>query len=929
MAAEKHAGPAGPRRADRPEPEFPLVDRETERAAIDRVLDSVRAGFSGTLVLRGAPGIGKTTLLRYAVHAAPDLRTCAIAGVESEIRMEFGGLHHLLRPFLPLAEELPPPQRSALRIAFGEESGPPPERFLVGLASLTLLSRAAESQPLLCVVDDAHWLDPESAQVLGFVGRRLQADRVGLVAAVTEPAVLPVFEHLPTITVDGLPDTDARGLLGSVARGGLNAQAVDRILADTRNNPLALVELGSTYTADQLSGRAALPEPLPLGQRLQEHFLNQVRGLHPDAQVFTLLAAADPERERAPLWRAAVKAGIDPDAASAEAAWSGVLEFSGSSVRFRYPLARSAVYYGADAAERRRAHQVLGEVGNPELRAWHLSAAATAPDEELAAELQRAAERAAARGGYAARAALLRRSADLTPDDGQRVLREIALAEATLMAGDPPGAQAVLDTAVPRLTNPVARGFAQALEGMIRFAQGEAAQAARILAGAARAFAHDDRLARDTMLGALEAAIWSGPVLTREIARLASAFPPVPHASATIGDLLLEGFTARFTVGYRASVQPFRAAVAALLADDLDPAVGLRWFSLGAAAAGSLWDDKGTYDISDRWATLARAVGAFTTLPVALAFHAVSDAMAGHFREADTRWGGVLEVLTVSPGPAVLGTHSRSNGVVHAYRGRLAEARETGLAQVSESTARSQGGPADIGRYIAAMADLFAGDHEAALAGAQTVVDNDPAYTAEGTLPELVEAAVRAGRRAAAVTAYETLSERALAAGTPWGLGLRSRCAALLAEGADAEDAYRESISRLEQCDMVVDLARTHLLYGQWLRQARRRRDARHELRTAHDLFAAMGAERFAEQAAAELRAAGERTRTRAPETAPDLTPQEARIAELAAAGASNSEIAANIYVSPSTVDYHLRKVFRKLGVTSRTQLAARLASGS
>ncbi|WP_210587669.1 LuxR family transcriptional regulator [Streptomyces sp. GESEQ-35] len=918
---------AGPQRADRPGKEFALLDRQTERAAIDRVLGTVRDGLSGTLVLRGAPGIGKTTLLRYAVDVSPDMQACTIAGVESEISMEFSGLHHLLLPFLPLVGELPPPQRYALRVAFGEETGPPPERFLVGLASLTLLSRAAEEQPLLCVVDDAHWLDPESAQVLGFVGRRLHADRVGLIVAVGEPAARQVFEHLPTITVDGLPDTDARGLLSSVAGGALNAQAVDRILADTRNNPLALVELGSKYTADQLSGHAALPEPLPLGRRLQEHFLRQVRGLQADAQAFTLLAAADPERERAPLWRAAVKAGIDPDAASAEAAWSGVLEFSGSSVRFRYPLVRSAVYYGADAAERRRAHQVLGEAGNPELRAWHLAAAATAPDEKLAAELQWTAERAAARGGYAARAALLRRSADLTPDDGHRAVREVALAEATLMAGDPPGAQTALDSAKPRLTNAVARGHAQSLEGAIRFAQGDAAEAARILAGASQVFKHDDRLARDTMLGALEAAIWSGPVLTREIARLAHALPPVADASPSISDLLLEGYSARFTLGYQASVQPFRAAVTALLADDLDPAVGLRWFALGAAAAGSLWDDKATFEISDRWVNLARAAGAFTTLPVALAFHAVSDAMAGHFREADARWAMMLEVLTVSHGPAVLGTNSRSNGVLLAYRGHVTEARATGLAQVRESAARSQGGPADIGRYNAAMADLFAGNYEAAMSSALTVIDDDPAYTAEGTMPELIEAAVRAGRREVAATAYRTLSERALAAGTPWGLGLRSRCEALLAEGADAEGAYLESISQLKRCRMVVDLARTHLLYGQWLRRAKRRRDARHELYTAYDMFAAMGAERFAEQAAVELRAIGERTRTRAPETALDLTPQESRIADLAAAGASNSEIAANLFVSPSTVDYHLRKVFRKLNVTSRTQLAAQLTS--
>ena len=366
----------------------------------------------------------------------------------------------------------------------------------------------------------------------------------------------------------------------------------------------------------------------------------------------------------------------------------------------------------------------------------------------------------------------------------------------------------------------------------------------------------------------------------------------------------------------------------ALLADDLDPAVGLRWFALGTAAAGSLWDDQATFDLSDCWEKMARAAGAFTTLPVALAFHAVSELMAGHFREADTRWALMLEVLTMSCGSGVLGVNSRSNGLLLAYRGHLTEARATGLAQVRESAARGQGGPADIGRYIVAIADLFGGDYAAAMSSAQTVIENDPAYTAEGTLPELIEAAVRAGDYEAAATAYKTLSERALAAGTPWALGLRARCEALLAEGADAEGCYLESISQLKRCRMRVDLARTHLLYGQWLRRAKRRRDARQELRIAHEMFAAMGADRFAERAAAELRATGERARARTPETAIDLTPQEVRVADLAAAGASDSEIAAQMFISPSTVDYHLRKVFRKLNVTSRAQLAGRLRSG-
>src|ERR1700722_16512207 len=401
---------AGPQYVDdQRRDEFVLLDRRTERAAIDRVLDAGRRGFSGALVLRGGPGVGKSTLLEYAVTGAPDLRASGIAGVESEMSMELGGLHQVLAPFLPRLDELPPPQRGALRVAFGQEAGAPPERFLVGLAALTLLSQAAEEQPLRCIVHDAHWLDPESAQVLGFVARRLCADRVGFIASVGEPAAQTVLEQLPTITVDGLPDAEARQLLSSVAGGALNAQAVGRILADTCNNPLALVELGTQYTADQLSGRAVQPEPLPLGQRLQEHFLRQVRSLPPDAQVFALLAAADPGADRARLWRAAAQAGIQPDEASAETAAAGVLEFPGNSVRFRHPLLRSAVYHGANAVDRPQAHRAWSEQSHPDLRVWHLAAAAIGSSEELAADLQHTAERAGTRGGYAARAALLGR----------------------------------------------------------------------------------------------------------------------------------------------------------------------------------------------------------------------------------------------------------------------------------------------------------------------------------------------------------------------------------------------------------------------------------------------------------------------------------------------------------------------------------------
>jgi DNA-binding CsgD family transcriptional regulator len=389
--------------------------------------------------------------------------------------------------------------------------------------------------------------------------------------------------------------------------------------------------------------------------------------------------------------------------------------------------------------------------------------------------------------------------------------------------------------------------------------------------------------------------------------------------------LLLEGLCARFTAGYAASVGPLRAAVAALRADDLDPAVGLRWFALGAQAAGSLWDERAFFDLADRWVRTARALGALTILPVALAYLAISDWLAGRFGDADARWAETRELLAASHQPQMIGIESRSNGLLLAYRGHLTEARAAGMAQVRESTARGQQGPADLGWYIVAVADLFGGDHQAATSAALSVVDDDPVLKAEFCLPELVEAATRAGDREVAAAADKTLSQRALAAGTPWALGLRARCQALQDEGGHAEDAYLESLSQLARSRAMVDLARTHLLYGQWLRRANRRQNARQELRTAQDMFTAMGADHLTEVAGTELRATGERARARRPQTTFDLTPQEARVAGLAAGGASNNEIAAQLFLSPSTVEYHLRKVFRKLNVTSRTQLAQSL----
>jgi DNA-binding CsgD family transcriptional regulator len=403
-----------------------LLDRQAERASIDRALRSVRNGSSATLLIKGAPGVGKTTLLGYAADAAPDMRICGVIGIESEIDLEFAALHQLMIPFITGIEDLPGPQRQALRVAFGMDEGPPPDRFLVGLAALTLLASTAEERPLLCLMDDAQWLDTESAHVLAFVARRLYADRVGMLIVLGELAAGNAFEQFPEIRVGGLPAAEAGQLLQSVARAPVQDQALERVLADTARNPLALMEIAAAFTPDELANWTSLPEPVPLSRRLIDRFSRQVRDLDPDTQAFLLLAAAEVSDDRALLRRAAGLAGIDADAAAVNADSAGLIELSASSVRFRRPLIRSAVYHGGADQDRRRAHLLLAEATSgqdPDLQAWHHGAAATGPDEGIASELEHAAERSQARGGYAAgeraRARTPETTFDLTPQEAR------------------------------------------------------------------------------------------------------------------------------------------------------------------------------------------------------------------------------------------------------------------------------------------------------------------------------------------------------------------------------------------------------------------------------------------------------------------------------------------------------------------------------
>jgi DNA-binding CsgD family transcriptional regulator len=698
---------------------------------------------------------------------------------------------------------------------------------------------------------------------------------------------------------------------------------------ETRNHPASWrrTAAGSQLTAWEIAERAYQPEPLPVGQRLEDHYLRKVRGLPSDAQEFLLLAAADVSGDLSLLRQAASESGIGADKAEEAAESAGLVEVSGNFVRFRHPLMRAAVYHGAAAADRRRAHRWLGRASasDDEPRLWHRAAAAAGADESLAADLQAVAEQARDRGAYTSAAGLLRRAVALTPDDGRRARREVDLARAELVVGRPGTAETVANDALPRLSDSALRGRARAIYGGALFTQGRDAEAANVLVDAAAALAEDPASAAVTLLTALRAAAWAGPAEVRKIASRTVPLTPPAESPPSVAHLLLAGYQARFTKGYDAAVRPLRDALRLLRTDNLDAVTGLTSFGPGAAAAGSLWDDQALLDITDRWLRFTRELGALAELALALDFRGMADTLTGRLDLAADHWTEMRELTTAGQISGTPHLASRGEGLLLAFRGDTAQSAAAGAAQIRDATAQGHDGAANYGRYIVTIADLSAGHFESAFDAAARVVRDDLPFTAERALPELIEAAVRSDQRDAALSAFSILADRTGAASTPWALGLRARCRALLEDGNDAEESYAEAISQLQHSHAALDLARAHLLYGQWLRRAKRRIDARHQLRAAQAMFQDIGANRFAEQAASELRASGERARSRTPRAELDLTPQEVRVATRAADGAKNSEIATQLFISPGTVEYHLAKVFRKLGITSRTQLRSQL----
>jgi DNA-binding CsgD family transcriptional regulator len=902
-----------------------LFGRRGECGVLGGLLKQVRDGRSAVLVVRGEAGVGKTALLEYAVQEAADLRVARAVGVESEMELAFAASHQLCRPMLDRLDRLPDPQRAALATAFGLEAGPPPDRFLVGLAVLSLLSEAAAERPLMCVVDDAQWLDRASAQVLAFAARRLHAESVLLVFATREPA--PDFHGLPELVVGGLREADARALLESVVHSPLDRRVTERIVAETRGNPLALLELPRELSPAQLAGGFGLPEVLPAPDRIEDSFLRRIEQLPEPTRMLLVVAAADPTGDAVLVWRAAGRLGLGAEAAKA-AESAGLLEIGGQ-VRFRHPLVRSAVYRAASRDDRLRAHRTLAEVTDPQVdpdrRAWHRAQAAAGPDEDVAAELERCAGRAQARGGLAAAAAFLERSAELTVDPARGADRSLAAAQAKYLAGAPDAAHALLAAAEAGPPDALLRARIGLLRGQLAFGSGHSADASALLLQTAQRLERlDPRLARETYLDALAAGIFVGRLAGEaglpEIARAAREAPAAPQPRAP--DLLLDGLAVLITDGYEAGTPAARQAVSAFRGPGLAVEDAMRWSFVATHSAHDLWDDEGWEALSAQHLQLARDVGALGLLPIAIAQRVGMHLHAGEFAAA-AALVEESEAISEATG-ADLPPYSAL--ALAAWQGHEAEATRLIRATLNRVTARGEGMGLSLTLYASAVLHNGFGRYRDALdAAEQASAYPQELGFANFALVELVEAAARGGEDARAADAVERLARTTGPSGTPWGRGIQARSRALVSAGDEAARLYREAIDELGRCRGVMALARAHLVYGEWLSRGGGPGEARTQLRTAHQIFAATGAEAFAERTRRALAATGETVPRRAVEPRGELTAQEGQIARRARDGCSNSEIGAELFLSPRTVEWHLRKVFAKLGISSRRELQAAL----
>jgi DNA-binding CsgD family transcriptional regulator len=903
-----------------------LLGRERERDALGRLLAAARGGDGGILAVHGEPGVGKTALLDWTVREGRGLRVLRTVGVEAEMELPFAALQQLCSPILDRSDRLPDPQRHALGVAFGLSAGQAPSPFLVGLAALGLLSEASQEQPLLCVVDDSQWLDRASARALAFVARRLLAEKIALVFAARDLG--EELAGFPELRVEPLGRRDARALLESVLPARLDEHVLDRIVLETHGNPLALLELPRGLTPIQLAGGFGLPAAVPLSTSIEESFTRRLARLPSDAGRLLLIAAADPTGDPAVVWRAAGSLGLSESIAETVEA-EDLLEL-GVRVVFRHPLVRSAVYRSAGLTERRAVHRALAQATDPEIdpdrRAWHRAQAASMPDEDVAAELERSAGRAQARGGLAAVAAFLERAAALTPQPPHRAQRLLAAAAAKRDAGALEAALGLLAGVEAGLLDELGQARVELLRGQIALEQRRGAEAGRLfLSAAGRLEPLDPELARETYLEALAGAMSSdvevlgGAPAVAEAARAA----PVGTALPRTVDVLLDAFAIRLTRGYAAAAPTLARALELLLATDVIDEDASRRLSLSSSRNGNIvalemWDDEALHRLAARQVQVTRDAGALVHLQFALSFLARSQMLAGDLTAATLTLDETRSIAEATGNPAPVNAPM----ILAAWRGDEPQASELIQATSEEAATRQW----TSNNYARAVLYNGLGRHDAARDAAWEAFQPDPVGYGSLLVPELAEAASRTSDRALLESALDWLSERTRVTGSGWAIGIEARMRALLSEGELADGLYRESIAHLARSRVRLELARTHLLYGEWLRRQRRRLDAREQLRTALEMFRSMGAEAFAGRAERELLATGERARKRTVDTLDQLTPQEEHVARLAAKGSTNREIATQLFITQSTVEYHLRKAFRKLDVKSRTQLAHRVS---
>jgi DNA-binding CsgD family transcriptional regulator len=897
-----------------------LIGRAAECDALAQLLVGVQAGQSASLVLRGEPGVGKTALLDHAVEVAEGFRVVRIAGVEPERELPFAALHQLCGPMSEHFDRLPGPQRAALAAAFGLAEGGSRDRFLVGLAVLSLLADVAEGAPLLCVVDDAQSVDKVSRQTLAFVARRLCAESVAMVFA-TRTSSSHELMGLPEQVVGGLAHHEAVELLATVFPGPLDDRVRDRLVAESQGNPLALLELPNDLDPAELAGGFALTRPLPVSGRIEESYRRRLRALPDETQQLLLLAAAEPLGDPALLWRAASYLDLGGQAAT-PAERAGLVQFDGL-VRFRHPLVRSAVYRASGPGDRRRVHAALAEATDAldsDRRAWHRAKAAAGPDDEIAAELDRSAIRAQNRGGVAAAAAFLEHAANLTAEPGERAERALRAAQLKYEAGAPLAASTLMAMAEAGPLGPLPRALLERLRAQIEFSLRRGGAAPLLFLRAARMIEPlDAALARSTYLEAMTAALYArglghgcGP---RDVA-LAARSAPRPAGPPRVVDHLLDGLITLYTLGYAPAVPLLRQAVGALRAEPHD----IFCVGLACHAAGLLWDLRSRSELADLQAALAREAGALATLPLALNLRASTHLLQGNLEAAESMLEEA-DAVTEATGNAPL-THIWL--MLAAWRGQESQVASLLDASLRDAESRGEGNVMAVAEQAAALFHNGHGEYRTALAAVQHERALDEMFGTWG-LPEVVEAAARSGERSLAIATVERLAEQTAPSGTDWAIGMEARSRALISQGFEAEELYRVAIEHLGRSGAGAHLARARLLFGEWLRRQRRRAEAREQLRIAHDSFVAMGAAGFAARSSRALLAMGERTSERTLDSVGRLTGQEAQIARLARDGQTNAEIGAQLFISPRTVEYHLGKVFTKLGIDSRSRLDEKL----